>query len=220
MSSIGGDDDQWRTLLYTLKATRHSRGYLATAPPWMLRICCLRWSGRQKYLPQRVQVKVYRDPRRPHSYLECRVRDDRDLYPRPHITHRNGSSPSPPLKTISAGLAASIQGEAFYIISGFLPDARNEPLLSAKPRDTSVETARPGHTSTPLFFSLFLDRWRKSSDQACGQYWIKLAPKEDCAKSSQAHRGIAINRLILSWTTLSTYWTTEKYNTDVHNILQ
>jgi len=92
-----------------------TQGYLVTAPPWILRMCCLRWSGRQKNLPQRVQVKVYRDPRRPHSYLECRVRDDRDLYPRPHITHRNRSSPPPPIERNSvAVLAASIQGGPFY----------------------------------------------------------------------------------------------------------
>lgn len=101
-------------------------------PPWMLRMCCLRWSGRQKYLPQRVQVKVYRDPRRLHSYLECRVSDDRDLYPRPHITHRYRSSPLPlPVETYSVeGLAASIQG-GFFTSRGFLPHARNEEPLFA-----------------------------------------------------------------------------------------
>lgn len=179
-----GDEPMTDEIVFLWAKIRHSRGYFATEPPWMFRICCLRWSGRQKYLPQRVQVKVYREPRRPHSYLECRVRDDRDLYPRPHITHRNGSSSSPPLKTISfAGLAASIQGEAFTSY-GFLLDAQNEPLLSAKPRDTSVETMRRGHSEPPFF--LFLDRWKKSLNQACGQYCIKLAPKEDCTKSSQS----------------------------------
>lgn len=69
---------------------------------------------------------MYRDPRRPHSYLECRVRDDRDLYPRPHITHRNRSSPlPPPAETYSVeGLTASIQG-GFFTSRGFLPHARN-----------------------------------------------------------------------------------------------
>jgi len=176
--------------LYTPKEMKHSHGYLATEPPWMLRICCLRWSGRQKYLPQRVQVKVYRDPRRPHSYLECRVREDRDLYPRPHITHRNGSSPSPPLKTISfAGLAASIQGEAFYIIRVPVGRTKWAPFI-CKAAGHSGRDSVTWIFWPPFSFFFFLDRWRKSSNQACGQYWIKLAPKEDCTKSSQARRGI------------------------------
>lgn len=85
--------------------------YLATDPPWILRMCCFRWSGRQKYFPQRVHVKVYLEPRPPHSYLECRVREDRDLYPRPHMTHRNLSSLAETPSIM--GLAVSIHGGVF-----------------------------------------------------------------------------------------------------------
>lgn len=100
-------------------------------------------------------MKVYRDPRRPHSYLECRVRDDRDLYPRPHITHRNGRSPSPPLKKISfAGLAASIQGEAFYIIRVPAGRTKRAPLICKAAghfgRDSVTWTLSP---LPPLSFS-------------------------------------------------------------------
>lgn len=100
-------------------------------------------------------MKVYRDPRRPHSYLECRVRDDRDLYPRPHITHRNGSSPSLPLKTISfAGLAASIQGEAFYIIRVPVGRTKRAPLICKAAGHFGRDCARPpGFIDPPFSFS-------------------------------------------------------------------
>lgn len=160
----------------------------------MLRMCCLRWSGRQKYLPQRVQVKVYREPKRPHSYLECRVRDDRDLYPRPHITHRyRSSSPPSPVETRSvARLAASIQGGLFTSY-GFLSKAHEtspireislEYLLQQAAKHTLWSKYRS--LGPPFFLFLFFffsDRRRKSSNQACRRYWIKLAPKKDCAKS-------------------------------------
>lgn len=91
-------------------------------------------------------MKVYREPKRPHSYLECRVRDDRDLYPRPHITHRYRSSPPSPVETRSvARLAASIQGGLFTSY-GFLSKAHETSpireisleylLLTSKPQNT------------------------------------------------------------------------------------
>lgn len=64
-------------------------------------------------MPQRVQVKVYLDPSPPHSYLECLVREDRDLYPRPHMTHRNLSSPAETPSIM--GLAVSIQGGLLHM---------------------------------------------------------------------------------------------------------
>lgn len=94
--------------IFEVRLSVRSGSYLVTDPPWILRMCCFRWSGRQKYFPQRVHVKVYLDPSLPHSYLECRVREDRDLYSRPHMTHRNLSSLAETPSII--GLAVSIHG--------------------------------------------------------------------------------------------------------------
>lgn len=94
--------------IFEVRLSVKSGSYLVTDPPWILRMCCFRWSGRQKYFPQRVHVKVYLDPSLPHSYLECRVREDRDLYSRPHMTHRNLSSLAETPSII--GLAVSIHG--------------------------------------------------------------------------------------------------------------
>lgn len=97
-----------RSSIFEVRLSVKSGSYLVTDPPWILRMCCFRWSGRQKYFPQRVHVKVYLDPSLPHSYLECRVREDRDLYSRPHMTHRNLSSLAETPSII--GLAVSIHG--------------------------------------------------------------------------------------------------------------
>lgn len=54
---------------------------------------------------------MYLDPSPPHSYLLCRVNELRDLYPLPHMTHRNLRSPGKPPSI--AGLTVNIQGGFF-----------------------------------------------------------------------------------------------------------
>ena len=142
-SSIFGDRyHSWTIITYG--------SYLATDAPCILRMCCLRWSGRQKYFPQSVHVKVYLDPSLPHSYLECRVREDRDLYARPHMTHRNFSSPEETPSIM--GLAVSIHTEAFYIM-GCVPSSlihktgacnrKIQPFLPPSPLRKSFSSSAP-----------------------------------------------------------------------------
>lgn len=150
-------------------------------------MCCLRWSGLQKYLPQRVQVKVYLDPRRPHSYLECRVRDDFVLYPRPHSRHRYRGSPPTGTDAV-AGLTASTQVGFLFTSYGFLLNAPTNPSALARLTFLIITSAKATkHTlgrDTPRPYYIFalslsltrceviLSRRRReiSSNQACGQY--------------------------------------------------
>lgn len=66
------------------------------------------------------------------------------------------------------------------------PSARSLTSISSLPASRKIRTFRPKHRSLgpPFFLFLFENvRRGKSSNQACGRNWIKLAPKKDCAKS-------------------------------------
>lgn len=89
-------------------------------------------------------MKVYLDPSLPHSYLECRVREDRDLYSRPHMTHRNLSSLAETPSII--GLAVSIHGG--FLHTGFPPlFLTGQSKLMFTPDELSLRSVFP-----PTFF--------------------------------------------------------------------
>lgn len=109
-------------------------------------------------------MKVYLDPSLPHSYLECRVREDRDLYSRPHMTHRNLSSLAETPSII--GLAVSIHGGFLHMgypplsLTGeskftFIPDELHL-VLHSLPSSHSLSLSRASSRSLELspFFPL------------------------------------------------------------------
>lgn len=80
------------------------------------------------------------------------------------------------------------------------------PILSAKPRDTSVETVRPGHTLFNPRPPSFLSLSRPLKEKLGPSVWTILNQARSKGrlrkKLPKARRGIAINCLILSWTTI------------------
>lgn len=98
---------------------------------------------------------------------------------------------------------------------------KRAPLISAKPRDTSVETWTLWTPPLPHFSFSFSTVERKARTKRYRQYWIKLAPKEDCAKSSQTQVArfafnFFVNESIKLLTNLISYITFYSY----YNILQ